>query len=159
MIPFNGYRLMNILGFVFSRVKENTISIYEKIHEQIHTMQQYEILAVSSIVSLVLCNLNGSWWYLLATILLPFVVYVVGWVMEIVLPPYHGISFDFHKDDNFITKFEKIKKTIARICNDAYKDNCFEREAYQNQHDRDYLATRSLFAWTRHILKGSQRKA
>ena len=150
---------MNVLGLVFSRVKENTISIYEKIHEHIHTMQQYEILAASSIVSLVLCNLSGSWWYLLATILLPFVVYVIGWLMEIVLPPYHGISFDLHKDDNFIAKFDKIKKTLTRICYDAYKDNCFEREAYQNHHDRDYLATRSLFAWVRYILKGSQRKA
>ena len=35
----------------------------------------------------------------------------------------------------------------------AYKDSPFEREAYANQRNPNYLATRPLFAWWRYMLK------
>ena len=42
-IPFKGFSAMNILGFLFTKVKPDELKIKTLRHEQIHTMQQYEI--------------------------------------------------------------------------------------------------------------------
>ena len=123
-IPFGTFDAMNILGFLF--VKEDTKLDDELInHEAVHTVQQYEILALSALVALVVSNLYASWWYLLIVIAMPIAIYLLAWLIELVLPPYDS----------------------------AYKDSPFEREAYRNQYDPEYLAKRPLFAWVNHILK------
>ena len=129
-IPFKGFGAMNILGLVFTRKKADEITITTKRHEQIHTMQQYEILGASALISLVLCNIWASWWYLLITIALPIALYVLVWLIELALPPY----------------------------NSAYKDSPFEREAFANDEDVNYLVTRPLFAWVKYFLKRDERK-
>ena len=70
-------------------------------------------------------NIYASWWYLLITIAMPIIVYVVAWLIELVLPPYDS----------------------------AYKDSPFEREAYEKMHDCWYLANRPLFGWVKYIKK------
>ena len=122
LIPFKGFRAMNVLGLVFTRKNADEITITTKRHEQIHTIQQYEILCASALISLVLCNIWASWWYLLITIALPIALYVLVWLIELALPPY----------------------------NSAYKDSLFEREAFANELNRNYLVTRPLFAWVRY---------
>lgn len=123
-IPFGTFDAMNILGFLF--VKEDTKLDDELInHEAIHTVQQYEILALSALVALVASNLHASWWYLLIVIALPIAIYLLAWFIEAILPPYDS----------------------------AYKDSPFEREAYLNQYDPGYLAKRPMFAWVKYILK------
>lgn len=130
LIPFKGFGAMNILGLVFTRKNADEISITTKRHEQIHTMQQYEIMLASALISLVLCNIWASWWYLLVTIALPIALYVLVWLIELVLPPYTS----------------------------AYKDSPFEREAFANDEDVNYLVTRPLFAWVKYFLKRDERK-
>lgn len=123
-IPFGYFTAMNILGLLF--VKERTPLLERDIrHEAIHSAQQYEILAASALVSLVLSCIYASWWYLLITIAMPILLYIVAWLIELVLPPY---------------------KT-------AYKDSPFEREAYMNEGDPEYLANRPLFAWVKYFIK------
>lgn len=123
-IPFGKFTCMNILGFLF--VKEDTKLDDELInHEAIHTVQQYEILALSALAALVASNLYASWWYLLIVVVMPIAIYLLAWFIEAILPPYDS----------------------------AYKDSPFEREAYANQHDPYYLAKRPLFAWWKWILK------
>ena len=123
-IPFGKFDAMNILGFLF--VKEDTKLDDELInHEAIHTVQQYEILALSALVALVASNLYASWWYLLIVIAMPIAIYLLAWLIELVLPPYDS----------------------------AYKDSPFEREAYLNQHDPMYLAKRPIGATLKYILK------
>lgn len=56
---------------------------------------------------------------------MPILLYVLAWFVELVLPPY----------------------------NSAYKDSPFEREAYLNQNNPEYLANRPLFAVVKYILK------
>lgn len=124
VIPFKGYAAMNILGFLFVR-EEAKVSNTLINHEAIHTAQQYEIMGVSALLSLILCNVWASWWYLLGAILMPIAIYILAWLMELILPPYSS----------------------------AYRDSPFEREAYANQSNLNYLATRPLFAWVRYILK------
>lgn len=115
---------MNILGVLFvrkyARLSEVTIN-----HEAIHTAQQYEIMTISALVTLVLSNIYASWWYLLIVVVMPIAIYLLSCLIELVLPPYSS----------------------------AYKDSPFEREAYENQDNPKYLATRPLFAWAKHILK------
>lgn len=38
-----------------------------------------------------------------------------------------------------------------RNADDAYRNISFEREAYANQYDSDYLSTRRHYAWLRHL--------
>lgn len=122
-LPFGMFDAMNILGFLF--VREYTILNDSLIrHEAIHTAQQYEIMTLSSFVALVLCNVWASWWYLLIVVVMPIAIYLLAWVVELALPPYDS----------------------------AYKDSPFEREAYRNQYDPEYLAKRPLFAWVSHTL-------
>ena len=157
-LPLPGFGLMNILGLVFSRKPENEITLVSKRHEQTHTLQQYELLMIASIVSLVLCNIYASWWYLLGVIAIPFAVYIAGFLLEMVIPPYHNLSFDFRKGEGLIIKLQKIWAVFVKIWMDAYADNCFEREAYMNDHNRNYLATRKLCGWLWYIIPPKDRK-
>lgn len=121
---------MNILGLVFSRIQKEAISNRSIRHEAIHTAQQYEILALSALIALVLSNVYSSWWYIVIVVTMPIAIYILAWLIELALPPY----------------------------NRAYKDSPFEREAYANQYDEEYLATRKLFAWLKYILWNRNKK-
>lgn len=158
ILPMRGFGLMNILGLVFSRKPANEVTLVSKRHEQTHTLQQYEILMVAAIVSLILCNIFASWWYLLGVLVIPFAVYVLGFVLELIVPPYHNAKLIFKEADCECGKIKRIGRWLRKVWMDAYRDNCFEREAYMNDHDRNYLATRKLFAWVGYIIPKKDRK-
>jgi cytochrome c biogenesis protein ResB len=121
-LPVKGFSVMNILGFLF--VKEGVVLDDEIInHEAIHSEQQEEIVCASALVAIALCNFCSSWWYLLIVLVMPIAIYIIAWLIALVLPPYDS----------------------------AYKDSPFEREAYANQHNPMYLATRPPFAWWKYI--------
>lgn len=122
ILPFKGFSMMNILGVVFVR-SDAEVTSQRLRHEATHTAQQYEIMTLSALVALLLCNVWQSWWYLLIAVLMPLVLYALAWVIALALPPYDR----------------------------AYRDTPFEREAYSNQHNTDYLVTRTPFAWVRYI--------
>ena len=124
ILPIGSFACMNILGLLF--VREEVVLDDEILnHEAIHTEQQYEILMLSLAVGLMLSNIYATWWWLLLALVMPFALYILAWFIELLLPPYGT----------------------------AYKDSPFEREAYANQRNPKYLATRPLFAWWRYILK------
>lgn len=116
--------MLNILGVVFVR-EGAEITPTRLRHEAIHTAQQYEIMTLSALVALVLCNVWASWWYLLIVVVMPIAIYVLAWLIALALPPYDR----------------------------AYRDTPFEREAYGNQYNTDYLVTRPPFAWLKFIKK------
>ena len=97
IIPFPGYKAINLFGVLFVRgdakVDEKTIR-----HESIHTAQMQEMLYI--------------FFYLW---------YVVEWVVRL-----------FMKGN-------------------AYRSISFEREAYENEKDVDYLDLRYPYAWFDHI--------
>ena len=121
-MPFGKFGCMNILGLLFVREE---VELTDKAihHEAIHTVQQYEILTASALAALVVSNIYASWLYLLIVIAMPILLYALAWIVALVLPPYDR----------------------------AYKDSPFEREAYTNEHNSLYLATRPLFAWVKYI--------
>lgn len=156
ILPMRGFGLMNILGLVFSRKPASEVTLRSKRHEQTHTLQQYELLMVAAIVSLVLCNVYASWWYLLGVLAIPFGFYVFGFVLEMVVPPYHNAKIYF-AGKCFCDKVKAVPAWMAKVWMDAYRDNCFEREAYMNDNDRNYLATRRLFGWVWYIMPRADR--
>jgi hypothetical protein len=122
-IPIAGFSAMNILGILFVR-KEARIDKETIRHEAIHTAQQYEIMCLTAIIALIGSNYYPSWWYLPMTILMPIALYIVAWLIELILPPFGN----------------------------AYKDSPFEREAYANEKDSEYLAKRPFFAWVKYFI-------
>lgn len=144
-IPFGEFGLMNILGFVFTKVKESEIELCDKIHEAIHTRQQLELVGVSAIVSLILCNIFVSWLYLAFLPIIPFALYILAFLLEMAIPPYHNVREIFNSG--------KWREGLKKVWMDAYYDNCFEREAFANMRNVEYLAVRPIFAWVKYILR------
>ena len=98
IIPFTGYKAMNLFGVLFvrgnARIDDITLN-----HEKIHTAQMKEMLYI--------------FFYLW---------YVTEWLIR--LPK-----------------------------GNAYRNISFEREAYDNQYDLDYLKSRKRFDFVRYIKK------
>lgn len=156
-IPTNGFGAMNILGLVFSRIPEKNISARTKRHEGTHTYQQYELVMVSAMLSLILCNLYASWWYLAFIPIIPFAVYIMSFLIEMAIPPYHNAK-EFFAEKNFWGKIKSIPAWTNKVWMDAYNDNCFEREAYMNDGDPLYNSVRPLFNWIKYIIPHKERR-
>ena len=98
IIPFKGFKAMNLFGVLFVRndIKTPMDEIYIN-HEAIHSEQYKEMLWI------------------------PFLIwYGIEWFIKIFI---YG---DTHK---------------------AYRNISFEREAYQNEHDLEYLSNRKRYRW------------
>lgn len=122
LIPFDGFLAMVTLFILWIRRehKGDTRRLNERFfgHETIHVYQQTEIWITSIVISILCCILfNLSWWWMFATPLIPLLLYVICWIIEIILPPY----------------------------NLAYKNICFETEAKYNENNPEYLNKRKLF--------------
>lgn len=154
-IPFGNFGAINLLGLVFTRNKVSDISLRTKRHEGIHTYQQYELVMLSAIISLVLSNIYASWWYALGVVIIPFVIYVLSFLIEMVVPPYHNVQAFL--DDKNLPFFSRVSKWCGNVWMDAYRDNCFEREAFSNDMDVNYLSTRPLCGWLWYIIPKKER--
>ena len=97
IIPFSGYKAMNLLGVLFvrgnARIDDITLN-----HEKIHTAQIKEL------------------WYIFF-----YLWYVTEWLIRL-----------FMKGN-------------------AYRNISFEREAYNNENDLDYLKRRKRFSFAKYI--------
>ena len=97
IIPFSGYKAMNLFGVLFvrgnARIDDITLN-----HEKIHTAQIKEL------------------WYVFF-----YLWYVTEWLIRL-----------FMKGN-------------------AYRNISFEREAYDNQYDLNYLKSRKRFDFTKYI--------
>jgi len=124
VIPFRGFIAMMTIFILWIRKeykgsKQLGYDFFN--HEKIHSYQQIEIWVSSIIIMVSVCLFtNLSWWWLLFTPVIPFIIYGLCWIIEILLPPY----------------------------NMAYKNICFETEAVYNEWDTDYLGKkRKLFTF------------
>lgn len=155
-IPFKGFGAINILGFVFSRIPEKNMSVRTKRHEGTHTHQQYELMTISAIISLILCNIWASWIYLILIPVIPLAIYILSFLTEMAIPPYHNAKELFVGKD-LLERIKSIRMWVAKVWMDAYRDNCFEREAYMNDGDPLYNSVRSWCAWWRYIIPPRER--
>lgn len=104
IIPFGGYKLINICGIIFAK-KNAEISEIDLNHEKIHSCQIFEML-----------------------IIFFYLWYGIEWF----------IRFFFSKD-----RFTKY----------AYKNMTFEREAYINQENMNYISKRKHYNWIKLLHK------
>ena len=104
LIPFPGYKAMNLFGILFVRKDEqHTVTDITINHEKIHTAQIREMLYIFF-----------------------YIWYVIEWFIKVF------IYLEFHE---------------------AYRNLAFEREAYENQDNLNYLNSRKHYNWIKKIWK------
>lgn len=121
-IPFKGYETINLFGVLFTK---GDIDYVEYNHEEIHTIQLIECMLLSMLIIAILAiifNFSFLW------VLLSIPMYYIQYGLE-----YICIRL-FHKKQG-----------------DAYHDVSFEEEAYNNEHNLNYLNSRIPFAWIKYI--------
>ncbi len=97
---------------------------YVRNHESIHIRQWSECMIASGVVIGVLVLFaNISAWWILLSIGMFYILYVLEWLFKLI---FYG--------------------------KEAYRNLSFEREAYCNQLDRDYLANCGYFEWLQYLI-------
>ena len=118
IIPFEGFVAITVWPFVFVRRDEE--AKFDKVagnHESIHGEQQIEMGIVGLFLTLAAFLITCSLWSML---LIP--VYFWWYLIEWLLRSVFGTG-------------------------NAYRNISFEREAYANEKDLDYIHQRDMFAW------------
>lgn len=121
IIPFKGFRCINLFCILFAR---NGCSINEEVlnHEGIHTVQILEMFVIGFVTLLPFVVFGLiSPWWLFASVGTFYYWYFIEWLVRI---------------------FKK---------GNAYRNISFEREAFDNDDDLTYLATRKRFAWWKYL--------
>lgn len=122
-IPFPGFRACNLFGIIFVR-KGATIDDVTLNHEKIHSEQIAEVMLASVPVAILLWNTSNIWIAGLFVLISYYLWYVVEWLVH----------------------FIRLKDPHL-----AYRRICFEREAYENRNDLNYLESRSWFKFIRYM--------
>jgi len=124
-IPFGRFKRIAIWPVILWKTY-SPYKLHYHNHEKIHLVQQFECMCIGILLSGIASLFTGfEWWYLIASYLMFYVVYVINWIVEL-------IKMIFGADEK------------------AYKDIWFEKEAYQNQKDKNYLKNRKPFAWLKY---------
>lgn len=122
IIPSKGFKTVNLFGIWFVR-RDAVLTNKSYRHEGTHTWQIYELMAVGVVLGLIWTLTFGwSWWLVLACLPLFYWWYLVEF---------------------FIRAFA--------VGGRAYRNISFEREAYGNDMNPDYLSKRKLYAWVKWI--------
>ena len=123
-IPFNGFIAMMTICILWVREEfKHKIDDIVINHERIHSYQQVEILILSIIIGSIIMFFTGFSWYSLISLMSPFLIYLLCWIVELVIPPYGS----------------------------AYKNICFESEAIYNESNLEYCKTRKYFSWIKYM--------
>ena len=116
-----GKRYKGAAFFMFNLVDKKTVTKKLIHHESIHYNQLNEIVFLSLIAYIVTSNLiDVQWWWSIIAIMSWHILYVTNWVVNLF---------------------------VYRDRRKAYREVLFEREAYDNDQDLDYLGQRGYFAW------------
>ncbi len=125
IIPFKGFLAICLWPYIFVRMSEaHLYNVNKSNHEHIHAEQQKEMLCVGVALAVFACIVGGGLWSLLC---LPIFLwwYCIEWLIRFLC------CWNFDK---------------------AYRNISFEREAYSNEKDLDYLRRRQYFAWISYIV-------
>lgn len=117
LLMFTTCHTITLGFFVFS--KNKTISKVVKNHETIHTMQWLEVTMLAGLIFVILDLINGTY----LTFLSPFVYYAL-----------YGFEY-------------LLRVTMYKDYKLAYLALSFEREAYENEEDFNYILNRRIFSW------------
>lgn len=110
--------------FVCSKLKESEMGQWVRNHECTHARQWIEMTVASgAAIWLLMLVFNISAWWLILSALAFYLWYGIEWLVR------------------FLIKLNAKK---------AYKAIAFEREAYDNEYDANYLENSRYFAWLRY---------
>ena len=125
VIPFKGFIAMTVWPCIFVRnAAAKRYNVVANNHEHIHAQQQVEMLIVGAVLAAVAFLAGFGLWSILALPIF-FWWYVFEWLFRLA-------QYSRNKDK-------------------AYRNISFEREAYANQSDLEYLTNRKHFAWTKYL--------
>lgn len=125
-LPFKGFVAMTVWPFIFIR-KDKELKFIDKVkrHEYIHVYQQIECLLVGAVLAFLMLIIGCGWWSLISLGLF-FELYAVEWIIK------------------GLINFGNSRK--------AYRSISFEREAFENQENPDWLDDRPKFYWIKYVL-------
>lgn len=131
-IPFKGFKAIALWPWVFVRNEcKSRFTAIDSNHEYIHLRQQKEMAVTGFILALIAIICRLSWYYSLLFVPIFFIWYGVEWFLRWI---WYGFSQ-----------------------NEAYRNVCFEQEAYSNENNLDYLRTRKHFSFVRYLFKKSYK--
>lgn len=121
-----GYSTITIAAWVLTKYKdEKEMPQYVRNHEAIHIRQWAECMISSCLIILALMLFADlSAWWLLLSIGMFYILYVLEWLLKLL---FYG--------------------------KEAYRNLSFEREAYSNQLNGDYLANCGYFEWLHYFFR------
>ena len=119
IIPFGRFTALTVLFWLFiKRGKELTERLYN--HEKIHMRQQLEIVAACLVINAGLISMTGgSWWWMMASIPAPFIIYGISVGIEILLPPYDR-AYNEHRRSYTRLWWKHLFAWIGYISNRKY---------------------------------------
>ena len=125
-LPFKGFVAMTVWPFIFIR-KDKELKFVDKVkrHEYIHVYQQIECLLVGVVLAFLMLISGCGGWSLIPLGLF-FELYAVEWIIK------------------GLINFGNSRK--------AYRSISFEREAFENQENPDWLDDRPKFYWIKYVL-------
>lgn len=103
-------------------------------------------------------NILPKWWPYLSMQIWKWTLVKKGRILNIVQLRHEMIHYHQQKELLFIFFFiiyvlEFFIKLLLHLnWNNAYHDISFEREAYENQNDGNYLSQRKKFAWFKYLI-------
>ena len=122
-----------LLGFVFSKLKEEEVTQRVRNHECVHARQWFEVTALSGsiLLSIVLIFGISPWWMFLSGGIY-YVWYVLEWMCRSM---WYSIMIDEWTCD-METPYQSIS---------------FEREARLSERDSNYLENSGYFGWLKEL--------
>lgn len=127
ILPFKGFLAMCFWPFIFVRKElAEDYDEYVNNHEQTHSEQQKEMLAVGVLLAVIAFLVGFGLWSLL------FIPLFFWW---------YGVEF-------------LVRLIQYRNWDKAYRNISFEREAYGMEYSLGYLSERRHFAWLSYLRMG-----
>lgn len=122
IIPFGSFKALNLFGILFYKGTKPSKKVVR--HESIHTYQIIEVMLSFLPISLFIGIVTKIWIGILLFIFSYYLLYFIEYFIRMFM--YHTLR-------------------------EAYRNISFEREAYNNEKDLEYLKNRKFFSWLKYI--------
>ena len=120
-IPFQGYKAINLFGILFVKPKA-VLDDRTLNHEAIHTAQIKEVMTTGALIAAILAVFGMYGLAIIIAVFSYYILYILEWIYRLIR----------HKGK-------------------AYRNISFEREAYENDDDLEYLQKRKRYSFINYL--------
>lgn len=124
LILWSGYHTITLGPFILTTKRTWEVSDELINHERIHVAQWIEVTLLSVMMWIAVSLMLGS--------------YKTLWLLPVNMLTYYVI---------YVAEYAVSRLYGGETCHEDYRNIEFEKEAYMNQKDADYLKHRKPFAW------------